>query len=124
MGSDRNQRERMSHKIATKEHADGRKDVTISVNKLDIEPKDKATAEAKEIIEKKVLPKLAETPVLVVVVHKPTNQGAHKVVPLKHVRAFAEAAIRKFVGSDDIPVDDFVIVEHHLENGKVQVSTL
>lgn len=120
----------MSHKIATKEHADGRKDVTISVNKLDIDPQDKETAEAKEIIEKKVLPKLAETPVLAVVVHKTTNQGAHKVVPLKHVRAFAEAAVKKFLNLEMDEAltsevsEDFVIIEHHLENGKVQISTL
>lgn len=119
---------------ATKEithttHPDGRKDVKISVNRLDVDAQDQATKDAKEVIENKVLPKLAETPVIVVVLHKPTNQHSEKIVPLKHVRAYAEAAVRAFLKDEGTDLyytrlEEFAIIEHHLESGQIKVSTL
>lgn len=112
--------------IKVTEHPDGRKDVKISVNRLDVDAQDQATKDAKEVIENKVLPKLAETPVLVILIHKPTGNFASKYVALKHVRAFAEAAIEKLKKDSDDPiyVCDMIIVEHHLQNGQVKVTTL
>lgn len=112
--------------IDTHEREGGR-DVIIKVNRLDINPKDEATKRAVDVIEDKILPKLAEQPVLVVVVHKPSNKMSHKIVKLKQVRAYAEAAIDKFLPDDGTyytRLDEFVVVEHHLTNGTVKLSTL
>lgn len=106
--------------IETKEYPDGRKDVHIGVNMLDVNEKDPATLKAKEVIENEVLPKLSEADVLVVVVHKPTNEHAEKVVKLPHVRAYAEACVKAHGGASS----EFVVVEHHITNGTVKVTTL
>lgn len=106
-------------------HQDGRKDVNIRVNMLDVDAKDEATIKAKEVIESEIIPKLAEASVLVVVIHKPSNLFTAKIVKLPHVRAFAEAAIKKYAdGVFDVREEDFSVVEYHFENKEVQVSTI
>jgi len=123
--------------ITTTKHPDGRRDVHIEVNMLDVKDNDPATLAAKDVIEKKIIPELANADVLVVVVHKPTNTEAHKMVKLPHVRAFAEAAIKFHLSSlNKVPVEDmgifyalpelkdYAIVEHHITNGTVKISTL
>lgn len=108
-------------KVITKtEHPDGRKDVHIEVNSLNVKEDDPATLKAKEVIEKEVIPKLADALVLVVVIHKPTNEHAERIVKVPMVRKFAEAIITARGGEPS----EYVIVEHHLTNGTVIVSTL
>jgi len=108
-------------KVITKTtHEDGRKDVNIQVNMLDVKETDEATLKAKEHIEKNVIPQLANADVLVVVVHKPTNVFSQRVVKAPHIRKFAEVAVK----SHGKPQEEYVIVEHHITNGTVNVSTL
>lgn len=116
--------------ITTTNHPDGRKDVHIQVNRLDVNPQDKAGIVAKEAIEKTVFTRLSEQKVLVIVLHKPTNQEAHHVVDLPHVRAFAEAAVRKFLklnNDEELTqdaVEDFAVIENNLSQQTVKVTTL
>ena len=67
---------------------------------------------------------------LVVVLHKPTNRHTEKVVRLKHVRAYAQAAVKIYQdknGLDNDPnSEDFAVIEHHLNSKRIKVivSTL
>jgi hypothetical protein len=106
--------------IEHKQHKDGRKDVKIHVKRLDVNPKDEAGKKAKKHIEDVVFPALAERMVLVVVIHKPTNDHAERIVKAANVRSYAEAVVKAHVS----PSDEFVIVEHELKAGTVRVSTL
>jgi hypothetical protein len=69
--------------------------------------------------------------VLTIVIHKPTNESAYKIVPLPHVRKFAKAVVDSYgiklsrdhgIDGMEAPVDEFVIVE--VEEGEVRVSRL
>lgn len=106
--------------IITTEHADGRKDVTIKVNMLNVKENDPATLKAKKHIEDVIIPELANQKVLVIVVHKPDNIFAQKLVKATDVRVFAEAAVKMHGGKPE----DYVIVEHNVTNNTVQVSSL
>ena len=113
--------------ITTKVHEDGRKDVHIEVNKLDLDPNNPIDQESKDMIENKVFARLSEQQVLVIVLHKPTNQEAHHVVSLPQVRAFAEVAVRKFLGEDGLyytRLDEFAIIQNNLTTNTVKVTTL
>ena len=119
--------------IKKTEHQDGRKDVHIEVNTIDAEDADPATLNAKEVIEKEVFPRITEALVLVVVLHKPTNQHSERIVKVPHVRKYAEACVREYnkalsvkhgVAGMEAPKSEFVVVEHHLTNGTITVSTL
>lgn len=111
--------------ITTTEHPSGRKDVHIEVSMLDVKETDEATTKAKQVIEEKVLPKLADADVLVIVVHKHSHEHAERVVKLPHVRAYAEAVLKSYRERDPYAqADDFIVVEHHITNNSVKVSTL
>lgn len=111
--------------ITTKEHEGGRKDVHIEVNMLDVKENDPATQAAKEVIERDILPKLADADVLAIVIHKPTNQHTQRIVKLPQVRKFAEVAVASFRNQIiDAKDEDFCVVQHHITNNTVQVTTL
>lgn len=119
--------------ITTTEHPSGRKDVHIEVKMLDVKEKDPATLKAKEVIEKEVLPALAAADVLVILVHTPTREHAEQVVKLPQVRAFAMAAVKAFnqqlvkkhaIEGMEAPLSEFLVVEHHITNGTVKVTSL
>jgi len=107
-------------RIEKTEHSDGRKDVKINVKRLDVNPTDEGGKKAKAMIEDKIFSALAERMVLVVVLHKPTNDHSSRIVKAANVRKFAEAAIKEA----PYPNDEFVIVEHELKAGAVRVTTL
>lgn len=105
--------------IQTTEHPDGRRDVTIKVNKLDLDETDEATKKAQDVIENDILPKLAQRPVMVVVLHVPTKASTYKVVRLSDVRKYAEFAVDQFMKTQATAEymgnrEDFVIIEQHL----------
>lgn len=111
--------------ITTTEHASGRKDVHIEVSMLDVKESDEATTNAKKVIEEKVLPKLADKDVLVIVIHRKTNDHAERVVKLPHVRAYAEAVLKSYRERDQYAQpEDFIVVEHNLTDQNVRVTTL
>lgn len=119
--------------IETKTHPDGRKDVTIGVQMLDVKEDTEAGKKAKEHIEDVVIPALADQDVLVVILHKPTNQHAERIVKAPHVRAFAQATVTAFnealskkhgIAGMESPSDEFVVIEHNIKNNTVTVSTL
>jgi len=119
--------------IETKQHASGRRDVKINVKRLDVNPKDEGDSKAKAHIEDVVFPALAERMVLVVVIHKPTNNHVERIVKAANVRKFAEAVEKSHndslvkqtgVKGCEAPRDEFVIVEHELKSGAVRVTTL
>ena len=114
-------------------HEDGRKDVKIHVPLLDVNGKDPATAKAKKHIEGKVFKKLAKQKVLVVVIHKPTNTHAEVITTVDRVRHYAEdlvAAYNRSLSKKhgqaglEAPKEEFVVVEHHLTNNGVKLTTL
>ena len=120
--------------IETKEHASGRKDVTIGVKMLDVKEGTEAGKKAKAHIEDVVIPALADQDVLVVVLHKPTNEHAERIVKVSHVRAYAEAVVKAHIGhvEEDYAqvfytfpeLKEFVIIEHNIKNNTVTISTL
>lgn len=113
-------------KVITKtEHPDGRKDVTIGINMLDVKATDEETAQAKKVIEEDILPNMQASMVMVVVIHKPSNQSTSNKVSLPRVREFAEAAVRQFRSMvTDAPDSDFIVVEVHEGSMLTRVSTL
>lgn len=119
--------------IVETEHNDGRKDVTIKVNMLNVKESDPATLKAKKHIEDVIIPELANQKVLVVVIHKPTNEHAERIVKATQVRAYATAVFDSFnkrlcekhkMEGLEAPSTEFVIVEHNMTNNTVTVSSL
>lgn len=115
--------------IDVTEHEDGRKDVNIQVNRLDVDVHDEATRHAKDVIENQILPELAKSPVVVIVLHKPTNASAYKVVRLCDVRKYAETAVDVFMKTQATAenmgrVEDFVIIEYHIKHNEIKISSL
>lgn len=116
--------------IETTKHPDGRRDVRVHVPVLDVNPRDPKTAKAKEHIETQVFKKLAKHKVLMVVIHKPTNAHAEIITTVDKVREYAEMFTKKY--SDDLAKtkghvatrDEFIIVEHHLVDNRVMLTTL
>lgn len=109
----------LSKTIETREHDDGRKDVTVHVNTLDVEPKDEATAKAKQVIEEQVIPAIADAQILVTVIHKPTNDSASFMCRRKHVRKYAEQVIEQ---REDKLTDHYCLVQNDGES--VTVTTI
>ena len=112
---------------------DGRKDVTVRVNRLDLHPKSPEEAHAKEQIEEHLLPKLGEmvdaAMVRVIVLHHGTElRHAEHDVKLSQVRAYAEQVVKAF--RESFPSEqwtrnkDFTIVEVHHDSYTTRVSTL
>lgn len=108
----------LGKRIETVEHSDGRKDVTVEVNTLDVEPKDEATAKAKQVIEEVILPAVANTIITVTVIYKPTNDHATFKCARKDVRKNAEELVKVRGGE----LADFILVQNDGEN--VTVTTL
>jgi hypothetical protein len=74
--------------IVKTEHADGRKDVEVQVNSLDVDLSDPRNKKAKEVIEERILPKIAQKQVTVTVIHTPTLDYASFVCQRQHVRDY------------------------------------
>lgn len=112
--------------IETTEHEDGRKAVTVHVNALDIENPDEGDLAAKEIIEKKVLPKLQDRVVLVTVIHKESLMKASVKTKFIKVRQVAETLIAGFPQpTQELSAPnpkDFIVVE--VEGDDVRVTQL
>ena len=120
--------------IETTEHEDGRKGVTVHVNTLNIDETDPESVKAKEVIEEKVLPKVAQQRVQAIVLHKPSNMHTTQRVKLPEVRKYAEVAIKQFhefIATDPAMEKwrgttrhaDFTILEVY-PDGMVRTSTL
>ena len=115
----------MTKDIKTTEHADGRKDVTVSVQSLDVDLSDPTNKQAKEYIEKNVLPRLNSAEVLCVLIHKPSNDSFSYKTTVPLVRANAEVAIKKHAGVEDAQQIDFsqyCIVQVSAERGVMVTS--
>ena len=108
----------LGKRIQTMEHADGRKDVTVEVNTLDVNPEDEATAKAKQVIEEQILPAVANQPILVTVIYKPTNDNATFTCARKDVRKNAEELV-KLRGGD---LEQYILVQN--DGVAVTVTTL
>lgn len=106
-------------RIETHEHADGRKDVTVEVNTIDVEVKDAATAEAKRVIEEEILPAVAHAQILLTIIHKPTNESCSLICFRKNVRDYAMKVV---AAREDQNLDHYCLVEHDGES--VTVTTL
>ena len=103
----------------------GRVDIRVEVNTLDIKETDVVSLKAKEIIENKVFKKLASYKVLVVVVNRYSREFSSKVVGTNEVRKFAETVVNGYIkGHPAALKDDFIIVEHHIDNETVNVTKL
>lgn len=80
--------------IKMTKHEDGRQDVTVEVNSIDVSPQDESTAMAKEVIDTKILPAITDAIIVVTVIHKPTNDHATFRCKRKDVRQNAEDLIK------------------------------
>jgi isocitrate/isopropylmalate dehydrogenase len=101
------------HKSEETTHEDGRKDVKVEVKTLDVVANDEITAQAKEYIEKEVIPALAAQKVQVIVVHKHTLMNTASLVQRRYIRNYAAEAIKQFpkIEGKESTVDDFIIIE-------------
>lgn len=111
------------------------KDVHIEVNMIKTNATDDETVAAEKYINEKVIPALADADVLVVVIHKPTNEHSESVVKTPLVRKYSVTTIAAHMARTNPDFDlalfytrpeikDYVIIEHHITNGSVKVSTL
>lgn len=109
--------------IETTEHEDGRKSVVIHVNSLDLENPSDEDLMAKDVIETQVLQKLAETDVLVTVIHRQTLQFATVKTKYTKVRQIAEMLIKGFPQPQqelsEPKIEDFIVVENDGDNVRV-----
>ena len=107
--------------IRTTEHEDGRRDVSIGIETLDVDRSDPDTKAAAEILERDVLPKvmpaaikeLADEKVQVLVIHTPTHQFSQLIVMRKEVLSFVTQTLNKFRESKftgELNVDHFTVV--------------
>ena len=108
--------------ITTTEHPDGRRDVTVEVHALDVDLNDPSNAEAKRVIEEEIIPALAEAPVTVTVIHKPTNDHASIICARKNVRAYAQQMVNSRTEQKGGFAFEYCVVEH--DGQTVTVSTL
>lgn len=112
--------------IETTEHEDGRKSVVIHVNSLNLDNPDDGDIAAKKVIEEEVLPKLAETDVLVTVIHRESLLKATVKTKYVKVRQIAEALIDGFPQHSqelhEPKTKDFIIVE--VQGDEVRVTQL
>jgi hypothetical protein len=121
--------------IRKREHEDGRVDVAIGIETLDVDRSDPKTAEAADILEKDVLPKvmpeavrkLADEQVHVLVIHQPTSQLAQLIVKRREVEQYVSCALAKFktIDAEAFSVDEFtvVVLTKPTEGTQVQVGT-
>lgn len=100
-------------------HADGRRDVSVTVRALDVDLSDPSNVKAKEVIENEVIPRLAGQEVTVTVIHKPTNEYTTFRTARANVRRYAAQIV---AGKGTNPVDEFILVENDGE--RVVVTTL
>jgi len=103
----------------TTKHEDGRQDVTVKVNRLDLvnpTPEDEAAGQ-------KVAERLAKVAVRCVLIHKPTNDFASFECKLPEVHKAASDVSKKYLEAHpDAKPEDFVLVEY--ESHQVRVSVL
>lgn len=118
-------------KITITEHEDGRRDVKVEVNSLDVDMSDPRNAHAKEVIERDILPNVSEQKITCTLIHKPTNDYFSFVTSRKNVRANMEVAVKqhhdmKWAGVDtsrEVDKTEYCLVEND-GNGKIIVTSL
>lgn len=108
----------LGKRINIMEHDNGRKDVTIQVQSLDVDLSDPSNIEAKRVIEEEIMPAIANAQIIVTVIYKPTNEAASFVCSRKNVRDYAEKVVVQRGGD----VSEYCLVQHDGEN--VTVTTL
>ena len=99
-----------------------KQDVTVVVNRLNIENR----TEADNIAEKAIIEAMTNREVRVVVIHKPTNDFAQFKCKLPEVRAKASEVIKKHseklftnIIKDEVKPTDYIIMEVEAEDIRV-----
>ena len=116
------------------EHEDGRVDVAIGINTLDVDTTDPDTLAAKEILERDVLPKvmpkavaeLANEPVHILVIHTPSCEFSQLIIKRREILSYVTQSMSKWrEHHNHLNVDDFiaVVLSNPQEGQKVQVET-
>ena len=114
-----------AHKATITKHSNGRQDVKIDVTRLDIAEDDELSMKAKKTIEEGILPRIQESLVQVVVIHRYSTASTSKKVRLSRVREYAEFAVKQFQIADmNARKEDFIVVEVHEGSMLTRVSTL
>jgi hypothetical protein len=111
--------------IENTQHPDGRKDVTVQVNRLDVNETDEATVKAKEHIEEKILPEIANQKMTCTLIHKPTNDHFSFVTSRKNVKANTDVSVKAHaqkMGTTGINREEYCLVEND-GNGHITVSS-
>jgi|WetSurMetagenome_2_1015567.scaffolds.fasta_scaffold960223_1 hypothetical protein len=110
-------------------HEDGRKDVTISVNMVEV-PKDadEATRKASDVINNEIIPALANEMFHVVLHHKPTGEYVQATLARKDMNPWVKSCIHKFYerkmqGYHITKYEDFSMIVFSLRDKNATVET-
>lgn len=111
-----------THQVQEIKHEDGRQDVVIQVNRLNVDESTPEGKEAKRIIDEKIIPALAKRVSIVTLIDKETGNYTTCRIQTYKARAWAEAVIKDTGKSEK----EFYVVEVELwdEGQQVRVSTL
>lgn len=105
-------------------HENGTKSVKINVTTVDVPVTDEVTAQAKKVIEERILPELGVRDVTVSVIHKASNSFVSQKINLAYFQTFVKACFDGYPEQPGVPkdVNDFLVVIH--DGATVQVVTL
>lgn len=110
-------------------HEDGRTDVTVHVNKVDVPAdSDAATLEAARVINEEVIPALQDEVFHCVLLHKPTGQYTQYTIMRRNLNAHTKKSIyafyeRKLRGHNVIRFDDFALITFSMNDKKATCET-
>lgn len=113
----------MNHTSTEKKYPDGRQDVTVTVNRLDIKDRTPEDTAAEE----KIIEAMSKTKVGVLVIYKYNNDNIYFTCALPNVRKNAEMVVEKYRKENthlDVRPEDFIIVESAVVTEKPKVTTL
>lgn len=121
-----------AHEATVTNHDDGRQDVEIKVNRLDI----KNRTHEDTLAEDKIIEAMSKQIVRVVLLHKPTNDSAAFDSPLpevrkrsiqvaqKHIEAIKKAAnLPEGVDFEEPPLSEYAVIEFY-KDGSTRVTKL
>lgn len=117
------------HQIEETVHEDGRKDVTIHVNRIEVPADaDEATKKAAQVINDEIIPALANEVFHVVLHHKPTGEYVQATLPRKELNPWVKTCIHKFYerkikGYHITKYEDFTMVTYSVRDGHATVET-
>lgn len=115
------------HHIETTEHDDGRKDVTVGITAVDVDPKDADDQKVVDHINDTVIPaateQLRNQKVHVILLHVPTRGFSQLIIKRVELIPWVKAAIKAYPHQSTS--DDFLVIvnDKPVEGATLQVGT-